>query len=221
MYNLRVFEQREAPMPFVVTPKLFAAISFVGFFTTAIVIANPDFFLNPIKVLSTLVLVFTFALLLLYFMIYFNKRVFKGAPFVQTHHTKIPEIIEMADIKPGEKVVDIGSGDGRMVLEFAKTGAFAYGYEINPLLYLISKARIKKNKMEKNAVVSKNNFWNVNFSDFDVIHVYGIEYIMPDLEKKLIKELKGGARVVSNTFTFPNWKPKKSKNNLHVYHKEN
>jgi SAM-dependent methyltransferase len=189
----------------------------LGVFLTLLIYKIPSFFLDPIKMLCLFVTVFILGLVVLYVILLTNKRLFKGAPFVRSSENKLPDILELAEVKPGEMVADLGSGDGTLVLEFAKKGAKSIGYEINPLLYIWSRLLIKKNNLEHTALVSKNSFWNVNFSDFDVITIYGIDYIMPELEKKLGKELKPGARIVCNTFKFPNWQPKKSKNDVHLY----
>jgi len=68
--------------------------------------------------------------------------------------------------------------------------------------------------------IVRGNIWDKNFSDFDVITLFGIPYIMDEMEKKLLSELKNGARVVVNNFTFPNWKPVKQKENIFLYIKE-
>ena len=62
----------------------------------------------------------------------------KGAIYDPSNNESVKKMVELAQIKPGEKSVDLGSGDGRVVIEFAKKGIQAHGYEINPLLVMIS-----------------------------------------------------------------------------------
>ena len=57
-----------------------------------------------------------------------------GASFEISRREVVEKMIEFAKLKKGEKVVDLGSGDGRVVLEFARKGVEVHGYEINPLL---------------------------------------------------------------------------------------
>jgi cyclopropane fatty-acyl-phospholipid synthase-like methyltransferase len=142
---------------------------------------------------------------------------FWGALYVPTKEEKVKKMIEFLNIKEGEKALDIGSGDGRLVIALAKAGAQAVGYEINPFLVKKAKDNIKKAGLEGKAFVYCKNFWKEDFSRYDVITVYGIGYIMKNLEKKLKKELKKGARVASNAFSFPNWVPVKKEDNVILY----
>jgi precorrin-6B methylase 2 len=150
-------------------------------------------------------------------MIFAILSIVKGAPFVLTKKARRAIIISFADIKYGEKAVDIGSGDGSIVIEMARAGAEAHGYEINLLLVLWSKLRIWKAGLNGKAFVHWGNMWKTDFSPFSVVVVYGIKQIMHDLEEKLNKELKPGTRVISNTFPFPNWKVEKEENLVFLY----
>lgn len=125
----------------------------------------------------------------------------------------------LAKVKVGMKTLDLGAGDGRVVIALAKAGAISHGYEINPLLVWWARRNIKKAHLEKRAFIHWGSFWNANFSEFDFIFVFGIFYIMKDLEKKMKKELKKGAVVISSAFQFPSWKYTKKEGALFVYKK--
>ncbi len=142
---------------------------------------------------------------------------YRGPFYVPTRTKYVPRIIAMLDIKQGEKMVDLGSGDGRLLIAIAKAGAEAHGYEHNPLLVLKSKQNFKKEGVEGKAFVHMSNFWDVDTSQFDGIVVYGIPYIMTRLEEKLKRELRPGARVVSYSFPFPNWEPTKKEKAVYLY----
>lgn len=131
-----------------------------------------------------------------------------GSPFVPSSDERLDKMIKLANVKPGEKVADLGSGDGKIVIALAQKGAVAYGYEVNPYLAWKSRWKIKRLGLEKNAKIIMKDFWKEDFSSFDLITLYCLPYVMKGLEKKLKTELKPGARIVSNHFTFPNWKPK-------------
>jgi ribosomal protein L11 methylase PrmA len=170
-------------------------------------------------IITLLILVFVLILLFaaivtLILVIYFALT---GAPYVATDDMTLQEIIRAAQIKKGEKVVDIGSGDGKIVIALAREGAQAHGYEFNPLLVLYSRYRIRKLGLTKHAHIHWRDFWRENFSSYDVIVVYGISYIMKRLERKLRREVKPGTRVVTNYFPFPTWKPKKKYKNVALY----
>ncbi len=163
-----------------------------------------------------LILVITF---LAIFFIWISSALF-GAPFQPSSDKELKEIMELANVKKGQKTADLGSGNGKIVIEFAKHGAYAHGFEINPLLVLLSQKRIKKLGLQNNATIHWKNFMKQNFSDFDIITSFQISYIMPDLEEKLMRELKSSSRVVSNTWKFPKWKPKRKMGHVYLYKKD-
>ena len=141
----------------------------------------------------------------------------QGAIFVRSKNSAVEAMLDLASASPGQKAVDVGSGDGRLVIAMAQRGLDAHGYEINPFLVLISKRSIKKLGLQSRAHIYWKNFWNEDFSRFDVVTIYGISYIMDKLEVKLKRELKPGTRVVSNYFTFKFWPPFKEKDSVYLY----
>ena len=114
-------------------------------------------------------------------------------------------------------MADLGSGDGRILIEFAKKGAIAEGYEINPVLVFIARMKIRRLGLEKKARVFWKSFWREDLSQYKVITVFGIDYIMKRMEKKLYKELSRGSRIIVNLFPFPNKKYKLKKDGVYLY----
>ncbi|MFZ1970731.1 MAG: methyltransferase domain-containing protein [Candidatus Nanoarchaeia archaeon] len=158
-------------------------------------------------------------ILIIILLIFFSwiSSFFFGAPFQPSSNRALKEIIELAKIKKGQKTADLGSGNGKIVIEFAKQGAEAHGFEINPFLVWISRRKIKKAGLQKKAFIHWKNFFKQDFSKFGIITSFQISYIMPELECKLKRELKEGAKVISNTWKFPNWKPKKRLGDVYLY----
>ncbi|MBX4191374.1 MAG: 50S ribosomal protein L11 methyltransferase [Candidatus Doudnabacteria bacterium] len=154
-------------------------------------------------------MVLNIILLLIILLVAYYLGIFRGAPFVPTQRKNLEKMIELAEIKRGEKLADLGSGDGRILIAAVRAGAIAHGYEINPLLIWYSRYKIKKAGLSDKAFVHWKNFWLENFRQYDVVTVFGITGIMERLESKLLTELKPGSRVVSNIFKFPNWEGKK------------
>jgi hypothetical protein len=142
-----------------------------------------------------------------------------GAPYVRSAPERLEGMMKIVDLKKVKKMVDLGSGDGTIILEFAKRGVEAHGYEINPFLVWGTKKEIKRLGLEKKAFVYWNNFWFVSFkkTDFDLITIYGIPWIMGMLGKKLKRELKPGTKIISNYFVFPSWKPVKKYQDVLLY----
>lgn len=141
---------------------------------------------------------------------------FFGAPYAAIGKERLRTMIFLAKIKKGEKAADLGSGDGRIVIALAHAGALADGYEINPLLSFLSQYTIKKRQLQ-NAQIFLKDLWRTDLSKYDVITLYGNFPMMPRLERKLQKELRPGARVISNHFQFPKWKHNRMKDDVYLY----
>jgi SAM-dependent methyltransferase len=174
--------------------------------------------MDPLLLSLIIFVVFTFFILLFFFII---LPLFVGAPFDPTHKRELKKIVEFSRIKKGDRVVDLGSGNGRVVIEFAKLKDVkeVHGFEINPFLVWISRRKIKELGLEEKAFVHWRNFWNVNLNvyDFDIVTIFQLSFIMEKLEKKFKKELKPKTKVISNTWKFPNWKPKNKEGKVYLY----
>ena len=143
-----------------------------------------------------------------------------GAPFVTTRREVVEAALELAKVKKGEWFFDLGSGDGRVVFAAQGLGAKAVGVEINPVLWLWSACVSVLKGNGANFLL--HSFYDVNLRNADVVFVYTWQGTNEKLEKKLMDELRKGARVVSHRFTFPHWKPaaRDGKNRLLLYVKE-
>ena len=168
-------------------------------------------------VAAYLLLLCILIILAVLFFVFFLLPFLFGAPFQPTNEDKLRKMIKLANIKKGDKAVDLGSGDGRIVIALAKAGAEAHGYEINPFLVLFSKCKIKKEGLSKKAFIHWKSFWNINFKDYNVVTLFQFGTIMNKLELKLKKELKPKSRVVSYYWKFPRWKPSKHIGNIWLY----
>ncbi len=139
-------------------------------------------------------------------------------PYFQTSRYRVATMVELAKIKQGDVVADLGSGDGRIVIAFAKKGAASHGYEIDNALRKLSEENIKKENIS-NAFIHNKDFWQEDLSKYSIICCYPMPGVMGRLEKKLKTELKPGARVLLNYFPFLHWKEKKIKDNIYLYQK--
>jgi cyclopropane fatty-acyl-phospholipid synthase-like methyltransferase len=161
------------------------------------------------------------ALALIIFIVTFGLPMFTGAPFAVSSRFKIKKIMpllaEAVSGRQGLAAADLGSGDGRIVIALAKNGFVATGLEINPFLAWYSSWKIKMAGLAKSARIRRVNYWHEDFSQYDVVVLFGVFYIMERLEKKLLAELKPGSLVICNHFFFPAWQPFKQEGDIYIY----
>lgn len=126
-------------------------------------------------------------------------------------------MVELSKIKKGERAADLGSGDGRISIAFAKTGAIVDSFELDEKLISVANKNSLSEKVNENITIHKKDFWVEDLSRYSVIAIYPMPDIMLLLEEKLDKELKSGTKVVVNFYPLPNWKYKTFKNNIYLY----
>jgi len=134
----------------------------------------------------------------------------KLAPYFPTPPVIVEKMLRMADLKKGEKMFDLGSGDGRIVIMAAKKfGADATGVEIDDSLAKQSTAEIAHQGLAKTARIIHGDVTAQDYSAANVITVY----LLPDSNTKirpmLEKQLKKGTRIIAHDFEFSGWKPEK------------
>ncbi|XP_063182246.1 ATP synthase subunit C lysine N-methyltransferase isoform X1 [Chroicocephalus ridibundus] len=127
-------------------------------------------------------------------------------PFVPATSTQIQNVLKMLENRSGS-LVDIGSGDGRIVIAAAKRGFKAVGYELNPWLVWYSRYRAWRDGVHQNTKFYISDLWKVSFSRYTNVVVFGVPQMMPELEKKLEEELECNARIIACRFPFPCWVP--------------
>lgn len=141
----------------------------------------------------------------------------KGAPYVRSKKGKISTMIELAEIKPGDIVTDLGSGDGSILVEAAKRGALGVGVEVNPFLVWHSRRHVRKIGLENKIKIVKSDFREHHLGSTDVVFLYLWPSTLEELRDKFSRELKPGTRVVSNGFPLSYFSPSLSKNGIYVY----
>jgi SAM-dependent methyltransferase len=147
---------------------------------------------------------------------------FGGAPYLPSYKESsdrkyLEELFEFLEKyrNKNSKFIDLGSGDGRIVIEFAKRNYESYGIEMNPFLVFLSKLKIRKAGL-KNAKIIWGNFWKIDLSRFDIIYFFQYKLANKFLMKKLLKESKNKI-IISAHFPLENLKPQKSINGFYIY----
>jgi SAM-dependent methyltransferase len=134
----------------------------------------------------------------------------KIVPFVPTPQEVVDKMIEIAGVKKGDVVYDLGSGDGRIVITAAKKGARAVGFDVDGDLVKESRENIRKAGVQDLAEIRHQDILTVDLSGASVVTMY----LLPDVNLKLrpnvLSQMKPGSRVVSHAFDMGDWKPDKT-----------
>ncbi|KNC56180.1 uncharacterized protein AMSG_02195 [Thecamonas trahens ATCC 50062] len=129
-------------------------------------------------------------------------------PYVPAAPTQVRMVLDQIPrLDKGARVVDLGSGDGRVVIAAAKRGAMATGYEINYWLVLYSRWRAWREGVWAQTTFRKADLWKTDLSGFDAIVVFGVAEMLAQMESKLKAELADNAQVIACRFKMPNWDP--------------
>ncbi|KAF5280479.1 hypothetical protein FQA39_LY18060 [Lamprigera yunnana] len=127
-------------------------------------------------------------------------------PYVPATDTQLKNIIIALKHRKG-KVIDLGSGDGRVVLELARHNYESHGVEMNPWLVMYSKFAATAEGLHCNTKFYRSNLWKFPLSTYDNIIIFGVEQMMQDLENKIVTECKWNCNVVTCRFPLPNLVP--------------
>lgn len=138
--------------------------------------------------------------------------------FVPTRHEVVEKMLQMAEIKPGDILYDLGCGDGRIVVAAAKKyGIKAIGVDIDPQRIKESQENVRTNRVGHLVTIKEADIFELDFSDATVVTMY----LLPDLNVKLmpkLAKLKPGTRIVSNDFDMRGAKPKEVAHVQGEYH---
>lgn len=158
-----------------------------------------------IAVVFSLAFIIILNILFLSYTFYF-EIIRKNSPFVPTHSKKhkkqfelLFDFLESLNLKD-KKFVDLGSGNGEVVIKFAQNNYQSYGIEVNPFLVFWSRWRARK---LKNAFFVKNDIFKINLSDFGIIYVYQLNSVNRKLLPKFENELRSDSFIICHKFALP------------------
>ena len=131
-----------------------------------------------------------------------------GGPYVPTPQVVVDAMLDLAQVGPRDFVVDLGSGDGRIVLTAAqKFSARGFGVDIDPELVQLSNAEAAKRGIAERVSFRQQDVLQAKIDEATVVTLYLLPGMMQQLQAKFAKELKPGTRIVSHDFPFGDWKP--------------
>jgi tRNA G37 N-methylase Trm5 len=127
--------------------------------------------------------------------------------YVPTPDFVVERMLDMANVGPGDYVIDPGCGDGRIVIAAAKRGAFGHGVDLDPQRIEEARENAEKAGVADKVVFKVENIFDTDFSRANVIAMY----LFPDINLKLrpafLDKLEPGSRIVSHDFGMDEWKP--------------
>lgn len=130
--------------------------------------------------------------------------------FVPTPNDVVAKMLELAKVKKGDVVYDLGCGDGRIVVTAARRyGAKGVGFDIDPKRIAESLANVKKNKVDELVSIKNENIFEVDLSQASVITLY----LLPSMNLKLVpqfEKMKPGSRIVAHAYGMKGIKPDKT-----------
>jgi len=132
-------------------------------------------------------------------------------PFVPTPIEVVDKMLELAEVKKGDVVYDLGSGDGRIVIRAAKKyGARAVGIEMDPLLLAKARKDAKAAGVSRLVEFRAEDAMKVDLSRATVVTLYMLPWFNEAMKPSFKKYLKPGARIVAHDFGIEGWKPDKT-----------
>ncbi len=129
--------------------------------------------------------------------------------YVPTPHKIVEKMLDIADVGRGDYVIDLGSGDGRIVIGAAKRGAFGHGVELDPQCVKAAEINAIKAGVADKVLFLEESIYETDFSMANIIMMYLFPTINIKLRPLLLEKLEPGAKIVSHDFGMDEWKPDK------------
>ena len=141
-----------------------------------------------------------------------------GAGFQPTSRKLVKQMLDIAEVGPDDIVYDLGSGDGRIVIDAVKKyNAKAVGLEADPSRVFWSRLVITLSGIGKRAKIVWGNFFNQNINEATVVTLFLSDTANQKLKSKFLEELKPGTRIVSYVWKFRGWEPVEADETEEIY----
>lgn len=137
------------------------------------------------------------------------EQVKLDVPYVPTPNDAVHRMLEMAGVQPDDYLIDLGSGDGRIVIQAVRDWGVreAIGVEIDPERIAEANANAREAGVEDRVSFEQGDLFEKDFSKASVLTMYLLESINLDLRPVILETLKPGTRVVSHVFSMGDWQP--------------
>ncbi|MEI9913557.1 MAG: hypothetical protein WDN66_00885 [Candidatus Saccharibacteria bacterium] len=138
-----------------------------------------------------------------------------GAPYLPTLNTQVNAALDLVDLRKGQTLIELGSGDGRVLIAAAKRGINSVGYEINPILVVVS--YLITMRYRKQIKIVWGNYWKKQWPDADGVFVFLISRYMRKLDSYLSDYPHKPIKLVSFAFKIPDKKISRSEDGVYLY----
>lgn len=164
--------------------------------------SRPDRNLSFVQFSQKLGIVLTGLILLLTFQ---SQAQDLDVPYVPTPNDVLEQMLDLANVGPGDYVIDLGSGDGRIVIAAVKRGAVGHGVDLDPQRIKEARANAEKEGVSDRVMFMQGDIFETDFSDASVVTLYLLSSVNEKLRPSLLENLSPGTRVVSHSFSMGDW----------------
>ena len=131
----------------------------------------------------------------------------RDVPYVPTPDEVVQEMLQLADVDSSDYVIDLGSGDGRIVISAARRGAVGHGVDLDAELLETARTKAKQAGVDDRVMFLQEDLFATDIREASVITLYLLSSVNRKLRPRLLEELRPGTRVVSHDFDMDEWKP--------------
>lgn len=157
-----------------------------------------------------------FVLSILVLLICFGGVLLVGAPYLPTLAPQVQAALKLADLKPGDTLLELGCGDGKVLLAAARQGINAVGYELNPILAILAWLRTRRYRHQVHVIWG--NFWHKPWPPAQAAFTFLLPRYMPKLNKKVMQYQHKPVKLVSFAFKIPGRSVTAQKRGVFMYH---
>ena len=145
----------------------------------------------------------------------FGVVLVRGAPFLPTLKPQVDAALDMLDLQKGQTLLELGCGDGRVLIAAAMRGWKAVGYELNPIMAFIAWARTRPYRTQVKVIWG--DYWTADWPKADAIFAFLLTRYMRILDKKIVQYPHKPILLASFAFPIPNRSPKTEKSGVFLY----
>lgn len=128
-------------------------------------------------------------------------------PYVPTPNDVVEKMLDLADVHSSDYVIDLGSGDGRIVIAAANRGAVGHGVDLDPERVEEARENARNAGVDDRVIFLQEDIFETDFSQASVVTMYLLSSVNEKLRPSLLKNLRPGTRIVSHSFDMGDWKP--------------